>query len=95
MKRKRAKWLLRIGMEDGRQYWQVPIPRCWMELFGYGYIAGGLLHRFLVQRRHRKNALATGRTLDKLAEGYTFTRRFAESDAAFRERIMRHVGRVE
>lgn len=81
-----------------RGYYELPTPtdgsigRCRSRDGGStcsagGALRGGLWRRFWEQRRRRRQHVAIGKSLDRLASLHGFTRRFLESDASFRERI--------
>lgn len=89
MKLRRAKTpFARIETSDGQQYWAIPVPRWWLNLFGWGYIRGSLVRRFIEQRRRRKIAVEIGRKLDVMAAADRIYRHPDETDADFRKRIL-------
>jgi len=79
---------------NGRQYWRIfywniPIPRWWLDHFGWGYLKGNIVQRFLEQRRRRKIAVEIGRRLDVLGLANRMCRLPGETDDAFSQRLMR------
>lgn len=76
---------------EGRDYWAIRVPRWWLHYFGYGYIRGGLIRRFLVQRQRRKLSIEIGSKLDSLALPNRLCRHPGETDADFRERLLAKV----
>ena len=80
--------VLRISTSDGVQYWAIPIPRWWLDLFGWDHLRGNLWQRFLEQRRRRKLYVCAGQSMDILAAQYGLSRKLFESDAALRKRLV-------